>query len=699
MKTLSELLKENKSLIFSGFLFFLAGCFIISLYPQEGKFRYEFQKGGMWRHENLIAKYDFPIYKTSEVFENEKDSVISSFLPYFDFDEMLSAELIAELKFDFSEASKQAVKKDSLLLIGKSPKLKYYKDSLFKYGQLLENEVIKIYQKGIIENYNPAKNRTNIFVIKNKIGTEVSVSEFYTQNSAYALLRKAIAQKFRESNRFPDIDFHNYLKPNVTYDKEISDKILKEQIKKISHVHGMVQAGEHIINTGDLIDARKYIILLSLKKEYENSSGFLADLLNIFLGESLVIMSLLAIVFVFMFFFSPEILKGKRKTLFIVILPAFFVFATSISTHFHNIDIYLIPLVIIPLTISTFYDNQTAIVVHLLTVFVAGYMVPNGFEFSLIQFAAGLSAILSRRRVNHRSHYLKVSALVFVTYSVIYTGLVLTHEGSFSEIRLVKYSVFAINALLLLLTFPLLFFFEKVFGFISNITLLELSDTNRPLLRILAEKAPGTFQHSMQVANLAEEVVMQIGGNPLLVRVGAMYHDIGKTEAPAYFTENKHSSQNPHNLLEPDVSAEIILNHIKRGIEIAEKYNLPTEIIDFIKTHQGTGKVRWFLNAYKTEHPDAILDEKKFKYPGPIPFSKETAVLMMADSIEAASRSLKEFSEETISNLVEKIVEYQIKEKQFEEADITFPEINRAKEVFKQKLLNIYHTRIEYPKE
>jgi putative nucleotidyltransferase with HDIG domain len=359
----------------------------------------------------------------------------------------------------------------------------------------------------------------------------------------------------------------------------------------------------------------------------------------------------------------------------------------------------LIPLIIVPLTISTFYDIQTAIIIHLLTVFATGYMVPNGFEFTFMQFAAGLGAVLTRHKINHRSHFIKVSALVFAIYSVIYTGLVLTHEGNFAEIKMVKYAVFAINALLLLLAFPLFYFFEKVFGFLSNITLLELSDTNRPLLRMIAEKAPGTFQHSMQVANLAEEAVMQIGGNPLLVRVGAMYHDIGKTEAPAYFIENKHSSQNPHDLLEPERSAEIIINHIKRGIEIAEKNNLPKEVIDFIRTHQGTGKVRWFLNAYKIEHPDVVLDETKFEYPGPIPFSKETAVLMMADSIEAASRSMKEFSEESISNLVEKIIDYQIKEKQFEEADITFAEINRVKSVFKQKLVNIYHTRIEYPKE
>ncbi len=701
MNQITHLIIKNKTLIFSSLIFFFTGIFIVLLYPGEGKFRFEFQKGSTWRHDDLRATYNFPIYKSNDVYQHEKDSVVSSFSSYFDYNEEVVKEKILSFRTDYTELTTQMLKIDSFTVGNKIAKIRLYKDSLQKYGQFIEKELNRIYEKGIIENLNPKYSikGASIFIIRGKTAREKQISEIYTQSEAYSYIKETIASKFPHSQHFPVLDFHNYLKANIFYNKEISAHVLQDEIQQVSLVRGMVHNGEKIINHGDFIDARKYLILLSLKKEYENSSGFLANMPYIYLGEALIILSLLSIIFVFLLFFNPEILRGKRKTLFIMLLPVFFILTASVSTHFRSFDIYLIPLVIVPLTISTFYNIQTAIVIHLLTVFATGYMVPNGFEYSFIQIAAGIGAVLTRRKINHRSHFIKVSTLVFAIYSVIYTGLILTHEGNFVEIRMVKYAVFAINALLLLLTFPLFYFFEKVFGFLSDITLLELSDTNRPLLRMIAEKAPGTFQHSMQVANLAEEAVLQIGGNPLLVRVGAMYHDIGKTEAPAYFVENQHHSKNPHDLLPPEKSAEIIINHIKRGIEIAEENNLPNEIIDFIRTHQGTSKVRWFLNAFKEAHPDVILDEALFKYPGPIPTTRETAVLMMADSIEAASRSLKEFSEENISALVDKIIEYQIKEKQFEQADITFAQINRVKQIFKDKLINIYHTRIEYPKE
>lgn len=371
-------------------------------------------------------------------------------------------------------------------------------------------------------------------------------------------------------------------------------------------------------------------------------------------------------------------------------------FLVYVSNNTNYISIYIIPFCILPIIIRTFYDTRLASFVHTICILTLGFSVSNSFEFIFLQIIAGTLTIFSIVNMNRRSQLFGTSLVIFVAYLLGYISFQLIYEGSITELKYSHIGYFAFNAMLTLFTYPLIYLFEKIFGFVSDVTLMELSDTNNPLLRELSNKAPGTFQHSLQVANLAESAIFEIGGNALLTRAGALYHDIGKMDNPLYFIENQTSGINPHNELDFEESAEIIISHVKKGVEKAKKHNLPDSVIDFIRTHHGDSVVQYFYRSYLKHFPDEIVDENKFRYPGPRPYSKETAVLMMADSVEAASRSLAKKDAESLENLVDSIIDYQIKEQQFVNADITFKDITRIKKIFKKKLQNIYHTRIEY---
>jgi putative nucleotidyltransferase with HDIG domain len=374
------------------------------------------------------------------------------------------------------------------------------------------------------------------------------------------------------------------------------------------------------------------------------------------------------------------------------------VIMAHLSINSQSFNIYLMPFCILPIIIRAFYDTRVALFVHLVTVLIISFMAPNRFEFAFIELLGGMVAIFSIVNMRNRSQIFLSAGLIFLTYSVAYVGITIIQEGGSDVITSLDFAWFAVSGLLTLFSYPLIFIFEKIFGLTSDVSLLELSDTNGKLLRELASRAPGTFQHSLQVANLAEEAIYTIGGNSLLVRTGALYHDIGKMEMPVFFIENQASGINPHEELSFDESAAIIISHVIKGIEIAKKHNLPEQIIDFIRTHHGTTITGYFYRSFKNAFPDEQIDESKFHYPGPIPFSKETAVLMMADSVEAASRSLKKYDAESIDNLVEKIIDTQIEQNQFANADITFKDINILKKIFKKKLMNVYHVRVEYPR-
>jgi len=432
----------------------------------------------------------------------------------------------------------------------------------------------------------------------------------------------------------------NALKQNVIYDEETTARVRETTLSQIPDSRGMVQRGERIISKGELVNAEKFQILESLRADYESRLGTTFKYLNILAGQALLI-SLTMIAFIlFMISFRKDLFAENKKLLLMLFNILFMVSIASLVIKLNNQLLYLIPFCLVPVIIRVFFDTRLAYFVHVVTMILTGFMVPNAFEFVFMQLIAGIIAIISVAELRRRSQFFLTAAAIFISYSAIYIGMLLIQDGSFENIASRQFVMFAGNALFTLFSYPLIFVFEKVFGLVTDVTLMELSDTNSPLLRKLSQYAPGTFQHSLQVANIAEEAAYAIGGNTLLVRAGALYHDIGKMEMPVYFIENQTTGVNPHDELGYEESGRIIIGHVFKGIELAKKYNLPEVLVDFIRTHHGTRRAEYFYNKKKIEFPEEEFSDKPFKYPGPVPFSKETSVLMMADSVEAASRSM-----------------------------------------------------------
>jgi putative nucleotidyltransferase with HDIG domain len=490
----------------------------------------------------------------------------------------------------------------------------------------------------------------------------------------------------------------NAIAHSVSYDKVTTEKVLKQAVEDISPSRDIIMKDQSIISKGELIDAEKFQILQSLKWEYEQQSGGTGSYFFILLGQILIVTLCLTVLIIFLAVFRNDIFWDNTKILFILILIVLQVLMTRLAVDFQSFSIYVLPFCILPVIIRVFYDTRVALFVHLVTILIVAFMAPNRFEFAFIELVSGMIAIFSMVNLHNRSQIFISAALIFLTYGIAYSGITIVQEGGVDVLTWYDFAWFGVSAMLTLFSYPLIFIFEKMFGFISDVSLLELSDTNGKLLRELASRAPGTFQHSLQVANLAEEAIYSIGGNALLVRTGALYHDIGKMEMPMYFIENQAIGMNPHEDLNYDESASIIIGHVIKGVEIAKKHNLPEQIIDFIRTHHGTTITTYFYRSFQKDFPEEHIDIEKFRYPGPIPFSKETAVLMMADSVEAASRSLKKYDAESIDNLVEQIINKQIELQQFMNSDITFKDITTLKKIFKKKLMNVYHLRVEYPR-
>ena len=493
------------------------------------------------------------------------------------------------------------------------------------------------------------------------------------------------------------MNLNDYLEPNILYDAEMTNKVHQAALNELTLTKGMVQSGQLIIATGELVTQSDFLIIESLRKEYETNPNVGKNYLVVYIGQLLLITLIFLALFWFTFYFRKDILISRRQTFFTLGLIVVMVGLTRAATTNDAVSVYVIPFVLVPIFLKTFFDIRYALFVHMITLLLAGFWVPNSYQFVLMNFLAGLVGVFSLRSYYKRGTLFYTAIFVMAAYALIYIILTLLQEGDFNQINWVDLLWIAGNGLLILTVYPLVFLFERIFGFLSDATLFELSDTNQPLLRALAEKAPGTFQHSLQVASLAEEVVMKVGGNSLLIRAGALYHDIGKMDNPQYFIENQHEGSNPHNELDELTSAKMIISHVPNGVEIAKRYGLNEHIIDFISTHHGTSTVQFFYRTFINTNPGKEVDISEFTYPGPKPTSKENAVLMMADSVEAASRTLKAYTSETISDLVENIVSRQEEEGQFSEADITFADISAAKEIFKIRLSNIYHSRIEYP--
>ncbi|MDA3930527.1 MAG: HDIG domain-containing protein [Prolixibacteraceae bacterium] len=691
--------KENKFLslyrkFYYAIFLILAFALIYVLYPKQGTFKYEFQKGKPWAHENLLAPFDFPILKPVEEYQAEKDTLLKEYIPYFSVDTSVQAKQLDDLREGIENAFLlYSYHTDSVIQNGIASQLLLLFDSLYQEG-IIENE---------IESYKALDEKQELNLIENNISTKVLPAQIYSLKNAYLQINlnlKVLAQSdtvLLGLQQF--IDFSQYLAPNVSYDDEVNAEQIDNLLKTISTTRGVVQSGVRIISQGDLVSNDNYLILESLKQAYNQNRAYGGWISAIIVGQMLLIATLLTMLVLYLQSFNRKLFWKKRNfSLIITTVLTIFVLARLIYDN-DFLNLYILPVCILPIIIRTFIGARMAIYIHLITMLLIGFMAPNSFEFLFIQTIAGTVAVISLSKLHRRGHLVITSLLIVLVYFVLFVSFGLIKEGSLEGINWGDLKWFAVNGLLLLLAYPLIYVFEKIFGFISDVTLMELSDTNHPLLRELAELAPGTFQHSMQVANLAEEVVVRTGGNPMLVRTGALYHDVGKIKSSQYFIENQLGGKNPHDKLSKIKSAERIISHVNDGVVLARKHNIPESIIDFIKMHHGRSMAKYFYLKYKEENPDIEITEEQFTYPGPNPTTRETAIVMLADGVEAGTRSLLEKNEESIKSMINHIINSKVQNHELDEAPITFKDIKDIKAIFLEKLKNIYHLRIQYPNE
>ena len=685
-KIFKDILSKYYNNLVVAFLFFITIVLLFLIIPGESRFKYEFQKNAPWRHETLIAPFDFAILKPDEAIKETRDSVINNFIPFFNIDTLVNKETKQKFEQKLQSVAQQL------------PELK--KNFSLVMMQVFE----QIYNSGIIdqspENYPQLQNKKELYIIEGKSYRKVPVSGIYSLKTAYQSLKNSIAQFYSENGN-PDelIDMNEFLLVNLKYNAELNAANLEKAINSISTTQGVVQANERIIFKGDVVTAEKFQVLESLKANYKAKQGQTIDRYLLMLGKLIIICSCILLMVLYLAYFRPEIFRNKRHIAFIMFMIVLMVIVSHSIIKYEFLSFYAIPIAILPILFRIFFDSRTAIFGLMVTCLLCGYFAPNNFEFIFLHLIAGIISVFSLNHLQSRSDLVISALLVLLTYCVLYTAFSLVQEGNWKAIQWINMFWFAANAVLILLSYILIYIFEKVFGFISDVTLIELSNTNNPLLRKLQEEAPGTFQHSLQVASLAEAVIHQIGGNPFLVYAGALYHDIGKMKQPVYFTENQASGINPHSAHTYKESAQIIIDHVFYGLTLAQKYKLPNIITDFIRTHHGTMQAKYFYTMYKNELPNIVVDPKDFSYPGPIPSTKETAVVMITDGIEAASRALKEKSQEELKKLVDSMVQQKIDDGQLDDANLTIREINITKKTLLEKLINIYHARIEYPKD
>ena len=567
------------------------------------------------------------------------------------------------------------------------------------YIRHIERTLKHIYEKGVLSVQDAQllseDSIQNILLVDKNVATSQSVDRLLTVKGAYEHLLNADTLHYNK-RILQACNLDNYLTSNINYNLEKSEASLQDLLSTVSPAKGMVQNGQKIIDRGEIINAHTYDILNSLRQAWEKRSNSVQEIHLTFMGQTLLVSVLVLCFMIFLELFRKEYYQRKRSVLLLFALIVFFPVVLSIMVEQNLSNVYVVPLAMIPIIIGIFLDSRTAFMAHVTIILICSIFLRYPHQFIILQIAAGMTAIYSLRELSQRSQLLRTALIVVISYAILYFAFELIQEDDLTKLNTRMYIYFAINGILLLFVYPLLFILEKTFGFTSNVTLVELSNINTKLLREMSEIVPGTFQHSLQMANLAAEAANKIGANSQLVRTGALYHDIGKMVNPAFFTENQ-TNVNPHKSLSYEQSAQVIISHIADGIKLAEKHQLPKVIKDFIRTHHGKGVAKYFYISYKNEHPDEEIDLEKFSYPGPNPSTKEQAILMMADAVEAASRSLSEYTEESISTLIEKIIDGQVSEGYFKECPITFKDIAMVKALFKEKLKTVYHTRITYP--
>ncbi len=671
-------------------LYLISILLVYFMFPREGKFQYEYSKNKPWMHETLLAPFDIPIYKSDQEVQQERDSLQQNAHLYFFYDSLVGSNMVSSFDTDYNNFV-------SSMGIGF-----YVSGSWSVTGSMISDILHEIYEKGIIERHPVLEGRElellPVMIVRNTLAEEKRYREFYSERTAYEYLISEIGKVSEGSLAVLNkLTLNSYLQPNLFYDEQMTSMVRQASLEDLTLTQGMVQAGMRIISRGELVSNNKFQVIESLRREYESNPNVGKNYLVVYLSQFLLITMIFLALYWFIYYFRKDIFGSRRQTFFTLGLIVLMVGLTKAAASNDAVSVYVIPFVLVPIFLKTFFDIRYALFVHIITLLLAGFWVPNSYQFVMMNFLAGLVGLFSMRSYYKRGILFYTATYIFATYALVYIFLSLMQEGDITKINWITILWLGGNGLLILTSYPLVFLLERIFGFLSDATLFELSDTNQPLLRKLAEKAPGTFQHSMQVATLAEEAILKVGGNSLLVRAGAMYHDIGKMESPEYFIENQHDGVNPHDDLDFRSSARVIIDHVIKGEKLGKKYKLPVKIIDFIRTHHGTSTVQYFYRSLINSNPDEEVDINEFTYPGPKPYSKETSVMMMADSVEAASRTLKTYTPESISELVEGIVGRQISEEQFSESNITYGDITAVKEIFKNRLSNIYHSRIEYP--
>lgn len=640
--------------------------------------RYNYDVGKPWMYQSFIAQFDFPIYKSEDAIKQEQDSILKELMPYYNYDPTREKKELERFNKDFSSE-----------LTGLS----------HHYRAIIIDRIHRLYSAGIMNTpeYNAiAHDSTNMVkVVAGKSATPIEIGCIYSTMSAYeALLKDEELSKDRAL--LQKLNLTNYLEPNLTYDKEKTETERTDMLSSIPLASGMVLSGQKIIDRGEIVDDYTYRVLSSFERELQRRNATQMELTTTFIGQVIYVTILVMLFTMYIALFRKDYFDKPRSIMMLYVMITLFPIAVAMMIEHNWFNVYIVPFAMAAIFARMFMDSRTAFVTQLTIVLICAAAVKYQYEFIIIQIVSGLVAIYSLRELSSRAQVIKTAALVTVSCCAVYLALQMMQETDVLKLDSKMYTHFAVNGVLLLLSYPLMYLIEKTFGFTSNVTLFELSNTFKGVLRNLSEVAPGTFQHSITVGNLAAEVANRIGADSLLVRVGALYHDIGKMTNPAFFTENQ-AGVNPHDALTCKESAKIIIGHVTEGVKIAEKANLPTIIKDFILTHHGRGMAKYFYIKYQNEHPDEVVDKEQFTYPGPNPFTREQALLMMADTCEAASRSLQEYTEESISSLVDRLIDAQVADGCFKDCPITFRDIAQAKQVLTERLMSIYHTRIQYP--
>ena len=655
-------------------MFTFVAIITVALMPNGNKFKYQFEVGKPWTYGLITASFDFPIYKSDQQVAREKSELLKDFSPYYKLDATVSDMKIAELTKAWQSDMNASI-----------AHINYTRDMLKR-----------IYSTGIIsiKEYNnliKSKRKNITCIYPNRVTGTIPVSSLYTPRTAYETIIANAPGGFKPGN------LNQFLIENLKFDSSTSAISKSDILKNLSLTAGMVQVGERIIGPGEIVTPSGYQMLSSLKAESAKRNNMLQKTTLVVIGEIVLVFGLMALLFLYIYLFRARLYDSKSNLILILLLQIMLVSVTSIAINLNAFNFYMIPFALLPIIIRVFFDSRTALFAHMITTLIISLMVDNGFQFLLIQIAIGMAAVSTLKDMSQRSQLVQTAAVIFLCYAGMFLAFEFMSEGDINRVNWEYMIYFAISSVFLLMAYIFIYIFEKVFNLVSSVTLVELTNINSDLMLEFSERAPGTFQHSLQVSSLATEAAKKINANSLLVRTGALYHDIGKMKHPEYFIENQIGGKNPLTEIDFEVASQIVINHVTDGVEIAPSFQLPKQIINFIGTHHGFCKTKYFYNSYCNAHPDLKPNDAVFTYPGPLPNNKETAILMMADAVEARSRSLEVYSDQSISDMVESMIDSQIADGQFKDAPITFQDVETVKSVFKEKLKSFYHSRIVYP--